>query len=253
MANKFLKSLPSDAHKYSHGTVCIVAGSRAYSGAAVLCVGGARRGGSGYINYLALDRLPAFMVLRAYPDVVLRKKVANIAVEAWVIGSGSPQLPRNFQIPASAYVVLDSVAMSFVSDIHAQWKVITPHLGEARTLGFTIDSDLASRKIGALEIAKKLNTFVVLKGEETVIASADGELIVEDSGGPELSTAGTGDILAGLLGSMLASWKPENESAVLDVLHKTVRMHAAAGKLAAKKYAPVTATDVLEQLAKVDR
>jgi len=143
--------------------------------------------------------------------------------------------------------------MSFVSDIHAQWKVITPHLGEARTLGFTIDSDLASRKIGALEIAKKLNTFVVLKGEETVIASADGELIVEDSGGPELSTAGTGDILAGLLGSMLASWKPENESAVLDVLHKTVRMHAAAGKLAAKKYAPVTATDVLEQLAKVDR
>ena len=59
--------------------------------------------------------------------------------------------------------------------------------------------------------------------------------------------------MSGLLGSILASWKPDSKRLVLEVLHKAVAMHAAAGKLAAKKYAPVTATDVLEQLAKVDR
>ena len=61
-----------DAHKYSHGTVAVIAGSDQYPGAAVLTVGGARRGGAGYIQYLDLNERPTDLVLQTYPDVIKR-------------------------------------------------------------------------------------------------------------------------------------------------------------------------------------
>lgn len=249
MRHKFLKELAHDAHKYSHGKVCVVAGSRQYAGAAVLCVGGARRGGAGYISYMAQDRLPALLVLQAYPDVVVCKKALRVDVDAWVIGSGAPKLPRNFQIPAASYLVLDSTAMKLAPTLSATWKVLTPHLGEAERLGFPMNADLDSRISGAREMADSLGVIVVLKGPETIIATPHGKTIVNDLGGAELATAGTGDILAGLIGSMLASWQPTTEDDVVEVLNKAVSMHALASQAAAKKYAPVTATDLLEQLA----
>lgn len=247
----FIKALKRDAHKYSHGRVAVVAGSKAFSGAAVLAVGGARRGGSGYINYLVLDRLPSLLVLRDYPDVVLHKRVENIDANAWVIGPGSPKLRNNFQTPRSSFAVLDADAMDLAQKINAEHVVITPHLGEARKLGFEIGATLDSRSAAALEMAKKYNAYVLLKGEETVIASPSGLIRVESEAGPELATAGTGDILAGLLGSMLASWNPKTDSEIVEVISKAVQMHALAGKRAAKKFNPVVATDVLAALGRI--
>jgi hydroxyethylthiazole kinase-like uncharacterized protein yjeF len=253
MSHQFIKELKASDNKYSHGTVCVVAGSKAYSGAAVLAVGGARRGGSGYINYLHLEKLPTFLVLRAYPDVVARKTIANIHVDAWVIGPGSPKIPRNFQIPKAAYAVLDAAAISLTSEINAQWKVITPHAGEAKRLGYNVDEDQTDRRAVALVMAKELGAVVVLKGAHTVIATPSGNSLVDHEGGPELATAGTGDVLAGLIGSMLASWKPQSDEAVLDVVARAVTMHSRAGQKAARKINPITATDLLEFLGKVDR
>jgi len=84
-----------------------------------------------------------------------------------------------------------------------------------------------------------------------VIASPDGKSLVDTSGGSELATAGTGDILAGLIGSMLACWNPENLSQTTQVVAKAVKLHGLAGALAAKSLVPVVATDILDALPRV--
>jgi len=73
------------------------------------------------------------------------------------------------------------------------------------------------------------------------------------SGGPELATAGTGDVLAGFIGSMLASWRPDNEESALEVLNKAVNAHSLAGKMGHRRYRPMTALDLLDELPQVIR
>jgi NAD(P)H-hydrate repair Nnr-like enzyme with NAD(P)H-hydrate dehydratase domain len=145
--------------------------------------------------------------------------------------------------------------MAIATNSNTPFTVITPHEGEAKKLGFEITgvgNKLAlARKEAAIAMAKKLHVIVVLKGQNTVIASPDGRSVIDRNGGSELATAGTGDILAGLIGSMLASWKPENLVETTQVVAKAVKLHGLAGALAAKSFAPVVATDVLDALAKV--
>ena len=250
---KFLRKLPRDSHKYSHGTVAVLAGSSEYSGAALLCVGGARRGGSGYINFVYGDELSRNLVVSAYPDVVVIKNHKDLKVDAWVIGPGSPKLSRRFKIPQSKYAVLDSVAMRYARYINSEFVVITPHEGEARKLGFVIGEGDEGRRESALEMAESLGCVVVLKGHHTVVASPDGLVVVDDLAGPELATAGTGDILAGLIGSMLASWKPETLNEVVVVIFKAISAHALAGKAAASDLNPVTSSDILQYLPTIMR
>ena len=71
----FLRKLNKYSHKYSHGTVAVIAGSLDFAGASLLCVGGARRGGSGYINYVHEEESLRNLVVSTYPDVVAREKV----------------------------------------------------------------------------------------------------------------------------------------------------------------------------------
>ena len=248
MKKSFLVKLPKDSHKYSHGTLAVLAGSPEYSGAALLCIGGARRGGSGYINFIYQDDLTRNLVLSAYPDIVSRKDYKDVQVDAWVIGPGSPKLPRGFSILRTKYAVLDSVAMRHSREIDADFVVITPHEGEARKLGFTIGEGDLGRQQSALEMAKALNCLVVLKGYHTVIATPEGLSVMDELAGPELATAGTGDVLAGLIGSMLASWNPKSFNEVAEVVFKAISAHALAGKAAAENLRPVTATDILHYL-----
>jgi hydroxyethylthiazole kinase-like uncharacterized protein yjeF len=236
----------SDSNKYSHGLVAVVAGSDKYPGAAVLTVGGARRGGSGYVNYVALAKFPTELVLSAFPDVVPLAKARDFKGDAIVIGSGAPKLPRGFTFPNSRYLVLDSDAMALASNSDTAFTVITPHEGEAAKLGFPVEK--GDRKKTALALAKHFHVIVVLKGHNTVIASPDGTVVVDKTGGTELATAGSGDILAGLIASMLASWSPSNLKECLQVVAKAVDAHGLAGKFAAKSKAPITATDILEAL-----
>ena len=233
-------------HKYSHRKVAIIAGSDEYPGAAVLCVGGARRGGSGYINYVALSTRATDLVLNVYPDIVPINKAREFEGDAFVIGSGAPKLPRGFTFPNSRYLVLDSDAMALASNSDTAFTVITPHEGEAAKLGFPINS--GDRRATALALAKHFHVITVLKGFKTLIASPDGTVLIDKYGGPELATAGTGDVLSGLLGSMLACWKPNNLKETQEVVAKAVAIHGLAGKYASKTKAPITATDLLEAL-----
>jgi hydroxyethylthiazole kinase-like uncharacterized protein yjeF len=244
----FLRRLNKYSHKYSHGTVGIIAGSQQYAGASLLCVGAARRGGSGYINYIHEEEFLRHLVVSAYPDVVVRERAKDLKVDAWIVGPGSPKLRRRFNIPRAKYAVLDASAMKYARKINAEFVVITPHEGEARKLGFVIGEGDEGREQSAIEMAETLGCVVVLKGHHTVVASPDGLAVIDELGGPELATAGTGDLLAGLMGSMLASWKPESYNDVVVVLFKAISAHALAATAAGTDLNPITSSDILKYL-----
>jgi NAD(P)H-hydrate repair Nnr-like enzyme with NAD(P)H-hydrate dehydratase domain len=240
----YFPEVPVDAYKYSKGVVGVVAGSVHFPGAAVLCVGGARRGGAGYVKYLAQHDFPTHLVLQNYPDVVPITELVGQEVDAWVLGSGSPDLTH---FPSGGILVLDGSAMTLSNSVHEGITIVTPHEGEAAKLGYRV----TDRKATALKMASELNVLVVLKGPGTVIATPSGLVEVEKTGGRELATAGTGDILAGLMASMIAAWKPTTFEEAAKVAVRAVRAHGTAGKIAATKSFPVVATDVLAALPKV--
>ena len=248
MKKNFLRKLNKYSHKYSHGTVAVIAGSLDFAGASLLCVGGARRGGSGYINYVHEEESLRNLVVSTYPDVVTREKVRGIKIDAWVIGPGSPKLPWRFNIPRAKYAVLDASAMKYARRINAEFVVISPHEGEARKLGFVIGEGDEGREQSAREMAEALGCVVVLKGHHTVVVSPEGLAVIDELAGPELATAGTGDVLAGLMGSMLASWKPESYQEVVVVIFKAISAHALAATAAAAEINPITSSDVLKYL-----
>lgn len=236
------RPLKKTDHKYSRGVVCVVAGSKKYPGAAVLTVGGARHGGAGYVKFLSTEPSVESLVLQRFPDVVPIPNLRNQRLDALVVGPGGANIKK---IPDSIPVVLDSAAL-----VHARHKrngitIITPHEGELEILGF----DNGDRKETAERIARELGVIVVLKGNHTLIAAPDCQTLVDKFGGPELATAGTGDILAGLIGSMMASWKPQDLKESQQVVARAVELHSRAGAIAAKKFTSVSALEVMESLS----
>lgn len=252
-------------HKYSRGVVAVVAGSEAYPGAAILTVGAARRGGVGYVKFFTKSREIAKMVLQSFPDVVPIKNLSNEKIDALVVGPGAISLRT---LPNLTPVVLDGAAISLGVTSkakrlgkkgNAQIIVLTPHEGELNKIGYQIpnkqNQKLTSAQIekARIEIAQKiaedLQVIVVLKGKRTVVAAPDRKPIIDALGGPELATAGSGDILAGLIGAFLASWKPVDLDAAQKVVANAVKLHSKAGKHAKKSRSAVVATDILESLA----
>lgn len=245
MRSKYLAPIAPTSNKYSRGRVAIIAGSHRYPGAAVLCVGGARRGGAGYIAFLDQEPYVTDLVFQKFPDVVAIKKISDEDCDALIIGPGTPRVRK---IPFSPFTVLDSSAMSLTKKV--SWDsvtILTPHEGEARALGF----DPSNRVACALNIAAELKSYVLLKGANTVIASRSGLYRVDTHGSADLSIAGTGDILAGLIGSMLASWQPNSDEQILDVLGFAVAAHGEAASVAATRGLPVVATDILDALPQI--
>jgi len=246
LANFLHQRIPT-GNKYTSGRLLIDAGSSQFPGAAVLAVGGARRGGAGYINYLAREKLPTELVLHAYPDVV-PLNVASDAEEisratTVLIGPGSPDAKA---LPDAQRVIIDGGALALVTTpapIGQLW-VLTPHEGEVKKMGF----DPSNRQSCALQVAQELRAITLLKGYRSIIATPDGILHIDEIGGPELSTAGTGDVLAGLIASMLASHQPTTIAAAAPIVVNAVRIFVTAGKSALAKRAPLVATDLLEEI-----
>jgi hydroxyethylthiazole kinase-like uncharacterized protein yjeF len=256
-------------YKYSRGIVGIIAGSARYRGAAMLCVGGARQGGAGKVHFADRGDGVAGTIVQHFWDVTASDASADDReFEAWVIGPGldndEDSVSRVRELLAMEVpVVFDADALRVISG-HADVRdaliargrrgdvsVLTPHVGEFRALGF---GDALS--LGRLEAAKlaarELGAIVVLKGPGTIIAAPDGTTFVDSFGGAELGTAGTGDILAGLTGSMLAAAQARGEitdsGEAARVVAAAVGAHGAAGALAAADGRPVTAMDVVDAL-----
>ncbi|MBI3429222.1 MAG: NAD(P)H-hydrate dehydratase [Actinobacteria bacterium] len=243
-ARRCIATPTSTDDKYSRGVLGVISGSREYPGAAVLTCEGAMQTGVGMVRYFG-PRIARFLVLRQRPEVVIQAG----QVQAWLIGSGieSAKLERrrrnlirsamDQQIP----LLLDAGAISFTAEIRSP-TLITPHFRELASL-------LADSQIGVEvgEIARdpmkwakiaadKFNVTVLLKGHETVVASTNSSIKLPP-GTPWLASAGTGDVLSGILGALVATHaeRVQNEPEFLVELAATGSLiHSGAATLASQ-------------------
>ncbi len=245
------RPLEKEDHKYKRGVVAVAAGSERFPGAATLAVGGARRGGAGYVKFVSKSAPLIQQVINQFPDVVPIRELLNQKIDSLVVGPGGVSLRK---LPAIPLVVLDGAAMKLAVQVIPSKRtnqiiVLTPHEGELNLIGYVMPKNYKERALVAQKVADELNVVIVLKGSKTIIAAPNLKSIVDEIGGAELATAGSGDVLAGLIGAFLASWKPEDLSTAQKVVAAAVKLHSKAGVHAAKKYSCVVATDLLESLA----
>lgn len=241
-------------HKYTRGVVGVRTGSAAYPGAAVLSVGGALCGLAGMVRYVGAA---ADVVQQAHPEVV----VGAGRVQAWVVGSGGGEdaaAALAASVADGCPIVIDAdglapfvdlVAASPVSTPLSSPVVLTPHAGElARMLGVTRDEVEALQLHYACEAADRFGAVVLLKGRRTLIVEpGSGRVRVNTTGVPWLATAGSGDVLAGLIGALLASGLSPFDAASVGAW-----LHGAAGTLASAG-GPINATQIAEALPEVVR
>jgi hydroxyethylthiazole kinase-like uncharacterized protein yjeF len=233
-----------ESDKYRRGGVGVAAGAAQYTGAAVLCVGGALRGGAGMVRYLGADE-PAALVRARWPEVV----VGEGRVQAWTVGSGAgddaaARLDR--ALGDDVPTVVDADALQAVAGRRGRSVplLLTPHAGElARLVGADRDDVEARRLHHATTAATELGAVVLLKGSTTVVADPEGRVRVNPTGTPALATAGSGDVLAGLCGALLAGGLDPFDAGSVGAW-----LHGLAGRLASAGGAPLTAGDVLAAL-----
>ena len=244
-----------ESDKYSRGVVGVATGSAQYPGAAILSVAGACAGPTGMVRYAG----SAYQeVVRAHPSVVAVPRVADAGrVQAWVCGSGlgtddNARTELRSVLASSLPVLLDADALTLLVDgQHAEDLrrdaplVITPHDGEFERLAG--EPPGADRVAAACKLAAWINAVVLLKGDRTVVATPAGETWANPTASSALATAGSGDVLAGLLGSLLAGGVPPERAAVA-----AAYVHGLAGRRAAED-GPVTSPDVASALRAVIR
>ncbi|MFY9220051.1 MAG: NAD(P)H-hydrate epimerase [Candidatus Nanopelagicales bacterium] len=257
-------------YKYSRGVVGVAAGSPRYRGAAFLATAGARYGTSGMTRFLDRGDGIAAAVVEQFWDVVSAESTGDPRVSSWVIGPGLGTDEAAAALLAGVLgehvpVVLDADALRILDPcrarVHERFSaghltILTPHEGEFVGLGYQ-DAQLAEDRIGLVQrAAADLSAIVVLKGPGTIIAEPGGGVIIDTVGGPELGTAGSGDVLTGLMGSLLArtsapylqTGRNLPMSMVMEVVGTAVGVHGLAGRLAAKGQVPITAQDIARQL-----
>ncbi len=284
LADLAVESLGQDAHKYTRGVVGVIAGCAAYPGAALLAVAGARMSGAGLVAFspgtprslgpspmragatasgpdatAGIDPVAGLVVAR-YPDVVLAE---DRPVDARCIGPGLGPVrdvadrvlatmadPAPLVVDASALPVLarQDGRSALAHRTRSGWvTVLTPHTGEFHRLGF----DAAGGPlVAARRAAQETGAVVVLKGPGTVIA-APGSTYIDTFGDSSLATAGTGDVLAGLIAGLLASAarsRPLTPSTAALIAARAVGLHGLAGRLAGASGGPVTSADVADRL-----
>lgn len=232
------------AHKYTRGVVGIAAGSAQYPGAAHLAVAGAQGGPAGMIRYRGPADLSARVVDRA-PEVV----IGGGRVQAWVVGPGAgPDVGEYLRAALADLVpvVVDAGALEALPSTLSPDIVLTPHAGElASMLGVDRDAVVADPLGHATRAAERWNATVLLKGPRTLVVSPGKPVRVNLSGTPWLATAGSGDVLAGFVGSLLAAGlDPVDAASVGAFLHGSAAVAANPG-------GPVTASAIAAQLSRV--
>ena len=274
-AKALLAERPPRSHKGTFGRVLVVAGSAAYPGAAILAASAAYRAGAGLVTLATpASLIPA--LVSAMPEVTYLPldgagdlaaiEAALPQYDALLIGPGLGQadgsaalvraLLRSPGLRGLRGVVVDADGLNALAG--ADWSanlpanvVVTPHPGEmARLTSRDIDAVQGGRLAIAQESAAAWGVTVVLKGANTVVASADGATRVSAIAHAALATAGTGDVLAGALAGLLAQGLPPLDAATL-----AVYLQGNAGERAARSMgsAGATAGDVLRELALAGR
>ena len=252
--------VPSELdHKYSRGTLGAITGSAQYPGAAVLTTKAAVATGLGVLRFHSSSGL-AHLVLHAAPEVIVQPG----KVDAWLVGSGISEKKfsdyttwlrhRWFTLMKAQSVptVLDAGALDWAGKL-SQPTLITPHVGELAKLlmkrGIKVSSEAieADPKKWAVAAAKELKVTVLLKGSVTYVAN--NEILIElPKATPWLATAGSGDVLAGIIGAIVAT----NYIEILNDQNNLARVAATgafihnSAALLASKDSPISATSIIE-------
>jgi len=266
------------AHKDTTGRALVVGGSAGLSGAVVLAARAAMRAGAGRVRVAApaslQDVLAALLVeptlvacgedehraltLSALPAILAEAERAD----AVAVGCGLSRRPhaaalaRELATRLDRPLVLDADALAALSPatdvlvpalrLAPAPRVLTPHLGEMRRLTGLETAELEARRIDAARgWAQRWGAVLVMKGAPTVVAAPDGRVSVNSSGSPALATAGTGDVLTGVLVALLAQ-----RLGAFDAARLAVYVHGRAGEIAEAEVGRlgVLAGDVIERL-----
>ena len=245
-----------DDYKYVRGVVGIADGSSRYPGAALLCTGAALLADVGMVSYLDRADGVARTVVDRHPEIVVIASTDGSRVTAWACGPGFEGLAGDAPaleavLRSSLPVVLDAGALTALAAdptlraliaSRSAATVLTPHEGEFTRLGGDLS---AGRLRGARALARALDAIVVLKGPGTIIAAPDGTSFVDVAGTAALATAGSGDLLTGIIAGLLAGAQARGELTDAGEVARTAAagcwIHGMAGRLAAEGGMPATA------------
>ncbi len=234
-ADVVLPRTPRD--KYDRGVLGVAAGSPTYPGAAVLAVGAAVAAGAGMVRFAGAAH-PAEQVRLRWPEVVVTEaRGAGVVeagrVQAWAVGPGlgtddaAAETVRAV-LGTDVPVLVDADALTLCAQ-HPRWlrrdapTLLTPHDREYERFGLEVGAD----RVGAARaLARALGVHVLLKGAATVVAGPDGPARVNRTGTPALASAGSGDVLSGACGALLAQGLP-----VLEAASAAALLHGRAGTL----------------------
>jgi hydroxyethylthiazole kinase-like uncharacterized protein yjeF len=262
-AAAWVRAPEADDDKYRRGVVGIRTGSPAYPGAAVLGVEAAWRTGTGMVRYLG-PRRAADLVLARRPETV----TADGRVQAWVLGSGTDADDRSGEetaalreiLAGAVPVVADAGALGLAARAAAP-RILTPHASEHDRLRGGLGlapapgRDEASRIAAVRETARVSGAVVLLKGAVTLVAAPGGWTARVAAATQWLATAGTGDVLAGVVGALVAarSAQAAADAEALAALAATgAWLHGRAARIAVADAGgpggPVTALDVAAAL-----
>jgi len=278
IVEKYLPKRPYESHKGTFGTCFVIAGTPSYTGAAYLTGKAAYRAGCGLVH-IATPAVVHQSLAGHLPEAVWTilpdidggygvKGIENLLkmiskADSMVIGPGWGLEDSNIPfltallegIPKDIPTVFDADGLKLLRQIPEWWQmlpersVLTPHPGEMSILtDLEINEIQSNRWEIAREYAEKWRVCLVLKGAETVVADHEGSIWVNPVSEPALATAGSGDVLSGLIGGLLAQGTLQNKAAVASVW-----LHGQAGILAKAELGSdrcVTAVDILDAIPK---
>jgi hydroxyethylthiazole kinase-like uncharacterized protein yjeF len=242
----------AESDKYRRGVVGVVAGSARYPGAGVLAVAGGLRGGAGAVRYVGPA---AEAVIARFPEALVHSGPPSKAgrVQAWVIGPG---LGENVDalhdvLDSDVPVLVDADGLRLLDAATVRGRgaptLLTPHAGEAAALLGVEREEVESARLASVrELASHFGATVLLKGSTTLVAAPDGgrsPVRVNPMGTPWLATAGSGDVLSGLVGSLLAAGLDARDAgSVAAYLQGLAARHVSA------RGVPITASEVATAL-----
>lgn len=259
------------AHKGTNGHVYIVGGSPGIYGAPILSAEGALRSGAGKVTILSgTNELDALRSL-SRPEMMIRDSsdVEQLDGNSTVVigpGGGRSNTDRKhllqwMQSVTDSHMVLDADGLIAISKDVSLLKqcsytlgkkgyvvVVTPHLGEFSALTGKSIGDLNKEPIRyASAFAKEYGAYVVLKGQPTIMSTPNGKVFVTTNGNPYMGTGGMGDVLAGVIGSLL-----NQEQDPMNAINVAVYAHSRAGDIALEDLGPgFTPTEVAQRIGRV--
>ncbi|MDR3306608.1 MAG: NAD(P)H-hydrate dehydratase [Endomicrobium sp.] len=260
-----LKRKP-DSHKYNFGHVLVIAGSKLMPGAGALCCLGAMYCGAGLVTYAVKEDFLIQACFLSKPETIFHvyKTAANIVkyaklrkVTSIVIGPGLKsdyKFVHKIIFSVNVPIVLDASGLAVFNGLSGKLKdvksklILTPHLGEFSSL-LNISSEAVrnNREKVVAEFASENHLTCVLKGKNTIVAS-DGKVYINNTGTPAMATAGSGDVLSG----MIAAFVNIGDD-IFDAVKFAVFVHGLAGELSEKEkcQASVVASDIAENIHRV--